>query len=40
LFLWQLRQSFVQPIPIFLAYRVPLDVDVVPYKIDQFLFGE
>jgi hypothetical protein len=24
----------------FLAYRVPLDVDVVPYKIDQFLFGE
>jgi hypothetical protein len=25
---WQLRQSFVLPIPIFLAYLVPLDVDV------------
>jgi hypothetical protein len=28
LFPWQLRQSFVLPIPIFLAYLVPLDVDV------------
>jgi hypothetical protein len=32
--------KFVQPIPIFLAYLVPLDVDVVPNKFDQFLFGE
>jgi hypothetical protein len=32
--------KFVQPIPIFLAYLVPLDVDVVPIKIHQFLFGE
>ena len=24
--------KFVQPIPIFLAYLVPLDVDVVPIK--------
>jgi hypothetical protein len=30
----------VQPIPIFLAYLVPLDVDVVPIKCHQFLFGE
>ena len=26
--------------PIFLAYLVPLDVDVVPIKFHQFLFGE
>ena len=32
--------KFVQPIPIFLAYLVPLDVVVVPIKIHQFLFGE
>jgi hypothetical protein len=32
--------QFIQPIPIFLAYRVPLDVDVGPNKFDQFLFGE
>jgi hypothetical protein len=32
--------KFVQPIPIFLAYLVPLDVDVVPIKFHQFLFGE
>jgi hypothetical protein len=32
--------QFVQPIPIFLAYLVPLDVDVVPIKFHQFLFGE
>jgi hypothetical protein len=27
-------------IPIFLAYLVPLAVDVVPIKFHQFLFGE
>jgi hypothetical protein len=27
--------KFVQPIPIFLAYLVPLDVDVVPIKSEQ-----
>jgi hypothetical protein len=32
--------KFVRPIPIFLAYLVPLDVDAVPNKFDQFLFGE
>jgi hypothetical protein len=32
--------KFVQPIPIFLAYLVPLDVDVVPNKFDQFLLSE
>jgi hypothetical protein len=32
--------KFVQPIPIFLAYLAPLDVDVVPIKFYQFLFGE
>jgi hypothetical protein len=32
--------KFVQPIPIFFAYLVPLDVDVVPIKFHQFLFGE
>jgi hypothetical protein len=32
--------KFVQSIPIFLAYLVPLDVNVVPIKIQQFLFGE
>ena len=32
--------KFVQPIPILLAYLVPLDVDVVPIKFHQFLFGE
>jgi hypothetical protein len=32
--------KFVRPIPIFfLAYLVPLDVDVVPNKLDQFLFS-
>jgi hypothetical protein len=30
--------KFVQPILIFLAYLVPLDVDVVLIKFDQFLF--
>ena len=30
--------KFVQQIPIFLAYLVPLDVDVVPIKFHQFLF--
>jgi hypothetical protein len=32
--------KFVQPIPIFLAYLVPLAVDFVPIKFHQFLFGE
>jgi hypothetical protein len=32
--------KFVQPLPIFLAYPIPLDVDVVPIKFYQFLFGE
>jgi hypothetical protein len=32
--------EFVQPIPIFVANLVPLDVDVVPIKFHQFLFGE
>jgi hypothetical protein len=30
--------KFVQPIPILLAYLVPLDVDVVPIKFHKFLF--
>jgi hypothetical protein len=29
--------KFVQPIPIFLVYLVPLAVDVVPIKFHQFL---
>jgi hypothetical protein len=29
--------KFVHPIPIFLAYLVPLDVDVVPIRFHQFL---
>ena len=32
--------KFVQPIPIFLAYLVPLDAGVVVIKFLQFLFGE
>jgi hypothetical protein len=32
--------KLVQPISIFFAYLVPLDVDVVPIKFHQFLFGE
>jgi hypothetical protein len=32
--------KFVQPIPIFFAYLVPLDVDVVPIKFHQFLVGK
>jgi hypothetical protein len=32
--------KFVQPIPIFFTYLVPLDVDVVPIKFHQFLLGE
>jgi hypothetical protein len=32
--------KFVLQIPIFLAYLIPLDVDVVPIKFHQFLFGE
>jgi hypothetical protein len=33
-------EKLVQPIPIFLAYLVSLDVDAVPIKFHQFLFGE
>jgi hypothetical protein len=33
-------EKFVHPIPIFLEYLIPLDVDVVPYKFHQILFGE
>jgi hypothetical protein len=29
--------KFVKPIPMFLAYLVPLDVDVVPIKFHPFL---
>jgi hypothetical protein len=32
--------KFVQPIPIILAYLVPLDADVVSIKFHQFMFGE
>jgi hypothetical protein len=32
--------TFVQVIPIFFTYLVPLDVDVVPIKFHQFLLGE
>ena len=32
--------NFVQPIPICLAYLVPLDVYIVPIKFHQFLFGK
>ena len=32
--------KFVQPIPIFLAYLVPLAVDVGPIKFHQFLFSK
>jgi hypothetical protein len=32
--------KFIQLIPIFLAYLVPLAVDVVPIQFHQFLFGE
>jgi uncharacterized protein YvpB len=32
--------KFVQPIMIFLADLIPLDVDVVSIKFHQFLFGE
>ena len=32
-------EKCVQPIPTFLAYLVPLDVDVVPNKFHHFLFS-
>jgi hypothetical protein len=35
-----IHPKFVQLIPIFLAYLVPLDVHVVPIKFHQFLLGE
>jgi hypothetical protein len=31
--------KFIEPIPIFLSYLVPLDVNVVPIKFHQFLLG-
>jgi hypothetical protein len=40
LFLWQLRQSLSNRFRFFLAYLIPLDVDIVPIKFHQFLFGE
>ena len=40
LFPWQLQKSLSNRFRFFLAYLVPLDVDVVPYKFHQFLFGE
>ena len=33
-------EKLIQPIPIVLAYLVPLDVDVVANKFHQFLFSE
>ena len=33
-------EKFVKPIPILLAYVVPLDVNVVPIKFHQFLYAE
>ena len=39
-FPWQLRQSLSNRFRFFLAYLVPLAVDVVPIKFHQFLFGE
>jgi hypothetical protein len=38
LFYMATAPKFLQSIPIFLAYLVPLDVDVVPIKFHQFLF--
>jgi hypothetical protein len=32
--------KFIKPIPIVLASLVPLDVEVLPIKFHQFLFGE
>jgi hypothetical protein len=32
--------KLVQPIPILLAYLVPIDVHAVPINFHQFLFGE
>ena len=40
LFPWQLWQSLSNRFRFFLAYLVPLDVDVVPIKFHQFLFSE
>ena len=40
LFPWQLQQSLSNRFRFFLAYLVPLDVDVVPIKFHKFLFGE
>jgi hypothetical protein len=40
LFPWQLQQSLSNRFQFFFAYLVPLDMDVVPIKFHQFLFGE
>jgi hypothetical protein len=40
LFPWQQASKFVLPISIILAYLILLDVDAVPIKFHQFLFGE
>ena len=40
LFPWQLLQSLSNRFRFFLAYLVPLDVDVFSIKFHQFLFGE
>ena len=40
LFPWQLQQSLSNRFRFFLAYLVPVDVDVVPIKFHQSLFGE
>ena len=40
LFPWQLQQSLSNRFRFFWAYLVPLDVDIVPIKFHQFLFGK
>jgi hypothetical protein len=37
---WQLQQSLSNRFRFFWAYLVPLDVDIVPIKFHQFLFGK
>jgi hypothetical protein len=37
---WHKNRSFSNRFRFFLAYLVQLDVDVIPNKFDQFLFGE
>ena len=40
LFPWQLWQSLSNRFRFFFTYLVPIDVDAVPIKFHQFLFGE